>query len=79
MNERTYQRAVAKAFGKAQKKINKLRAKCFYPNCKRKEPPPVLNTSNFKTIGGVTWLEKQNMICMVMTLKPLLTSNVRAI
>lgn len=34
MNERTYRRAVARAFGKAQKKINKLRVKCFYPGCK---------------------------------------------
>lgn len=34
MDERAYQRAVARAFGKAQKKINKLRAKCFYPGCK---------------------------------------------
>jgi len=33
MNERTYKRAIAKAFGKAQKKINKLRVKCFYPDC----------------------------------------------
>jgi hypothetical protein len=33
MDDRTYKRAVTRAFGKAQKKINKIRAKCFYPGC----------------------------------------------
>lgn len=33
MDDRAYRRAVTRAFGKAQKKINKLRVKCFYPDC----------------------------------------------
>jgi len=33
MDDRSYRRAVTRAFGKAQKKINKFRAKCFYPDC----------------------------------------------
>lgn len=33
MNDRAYRRAIDKAFGKAQKKVNNLRAQCFYPGC----------------------------------------------
>ena len=33
MDDRTYRRALSRAFGKAQKKINNICAKCFYPDC----------------------------------------------
>jgi hypothetical protein len=33
MDERAYRRAITRAIGKVQKKVNRLRAKCFYPDC----------------------------------------------
>ena len=33
MTDRTYRRAIARAVGKVQKRINNLSAKCFYPDC----------------------------------------------
>jgi hypothetical protein len=33
MNDRAYRRAISRAFGKVQKRINKMPAKCFYPEC----------------------------------------------
>jgi hypothetical protein len=33
MHDRAYKRAISKAFGKLQKRINKMPGKCFYPEC----------------------------------------------